>query len=106
MDLLFATMLEWARECGFETFDLGLSALSGLGEKPQDPAIERALHYIYEHENQFYNFKGLHAFKDKFNPRWSPRYLIYPGLSALPAVTLALIRADSGDVLFSYLRRD
>ena len=47
---------------------MGLSGLSGIGENPTDPAIERALHYIYEHVDQFYNFKGLHEFKAKFDP--------------------------------------
>jgi phosphatidylglycerol lysyltransferase len=105
MEFLFNAMFEWAREAGYSTFNLGLSALSGIGQDPQDPMIERTLHYIYEHVNQFYNFKGLHEFKDKFNPYWSPRYLIYPGLAALPMLTIALIRADSGgDVMGGYLR--
>ena len=46
---------------------------------------------------QFYNFQGLHKFKEKFQPRWSPRYLVYPGPASLPAVVLALNRASSGD---------
>jgi phosphatidylglycerol lysyltransferase len=105
MDFLFVSLFEWAKEQGYATFNLGLSALSGIGESPADPAIERALHYIYEHMNQFYNFKGLHEFKDKYDPTWSPRYLIYPGAASLPAVTIAMIRADSGnDVLSGYLK--
>jgi phosphatidylglycerol lysyltransferase len=105
MEFLFNAMFEWAKGEGYATFNLGLSALSGIGQRPQDPVIERTLHYIYEHVNQFYNFKGLHEFKEKFNPHWSPRYLIYPGLSTLPLLTIALIRADSGgDVLGGYLR--
>lgn len=99
MDYLFVALLEWARERGYATFNLGLSSLSGIGEHNEDPAIEKGLHYIYEHVNQFYNFKGLHAFKEKFHPEWSPRYLIYPGGASLPAVAAALIRADSGNKL-------
>ena len=57
---------------------------------------ERALGFIFEHVNQFYDFKGLHAFKSKFHPIWSPRYLVYPGPASLPAVAVALILADSG----------
>ncbi len=105
MDFLFVSLLQWAREQGYDTFNLGLSSLSGVGETPQDPAVERALHYIYEHVNQFYNFKGLHAFKEKFHPDWLPRYLIYPDFLSLPLVVVAMIRADSGDNwLGSYLR--
>jgi len=97
MDFLFVHMLQWARDQGYDTFNLGLSALSGVGDEADDPKAERALHYMYEHVDQFYNFKGLHAFKDKFDPRWEPRYLAYPGAGSLPALALALIRADSGD---------
>jgi phosphatidylglycerol lysyltransferase len=101
MDFLFVSLFEWARKKGYSTFNLGLSALSGVGESPEDPAMERALHYVYEHIDQFYNFKGLHEFKEKFHPTWSPRYLIYPSPANLPLVVLAMIRADSGDDLIS-----
>lgn len=97
MDFLFIHLFRWAQAEGYASFNLGLSALSGVGDAPGDPAVERGLHYLYEHVNQFYNFKGLHAFKGKFHPRWEPRYLIYAGAVSLPAVALALIRADSGD---------
>jgi phosphatidylglycerol lysyltransferase len=102
MDFLFVSLFEWARQQGYATFDLGLSALSGIGENPQDPAVERIMHFIYEHINQFYNFKGLHEFKDKFHPQWSPRYLIYPGVANLAQVWLALSVADSGDEHFPW----
>jgi len=96
MDVLFITMLRWAKARGASTFSLGLSALSGLGENSDNLSAERALRYIYEHVNRFYNFKGLHAFKEKFHPQWQPRYLIYPGLSSLPMVGTALVRAHAG----------
>jgi phosphatidylglycerol lysyltransferase len=104
MDFLFISMFMWAKEQKYSTFNLGLSALSGVGEHSDDPLIERALHYIYNHVNRFYNFRGLHAFKEKFHPAWSPRYLIYPGPSSLPTVSVALFRATYGGELFSFLR--
>ncbi len=103
MDFLFVSLIEWAKAQGYATFNMGLSGLAGIGENPTDPAIERALHYVYEHVNQFYNFKGLHEFKAKFDPSWSPRYLVYPSVASLPAVTIAMMRADSGtDLLGGY----
>ena len=104
MDFMFVSLFEWAAREGYASFNLGLSALSGVGEHPEDPNIERALHYIYEHVNRFYNFKGLHAFKAKFHPHWAPRYLIYPNATALPAVALGLNRASNGrNLLHEYL---
>ena len=96
MDFLFVSLIDWARQQGYDTFNLGLSSLSGVGEHPGDPALERVMHFVFEHVNQFYNFKGLHEFKEKFHPQWSPRYLIYPGASDLPAVWMAVVQANSG----------
>jgi phosphatidylglycerol lysyltransferase len=104
MDFLLASLLEWAKRQDLASFNLGFSALSGVGGESGDPAIERALHYIYEHMNAFYNFKGVHFFKEKFHPGWSPRYLVYPGPVSLPAVAAGLIRANTGgDLLGGYL---
>jgi phosphatidylglycerol lysyltransferase len=106
MDFLFASLLIWARDNDLATFSLGLSSLAGIGESLDDPALERALHYFYEHVTVFYNFKGLHEYKNKFHPEWQPRYLIYPGAAALPSVVLGLIQADSGDDwLGGYIRK-
>lgn len=99
MDFLFVSLFEWARTAGYARFNFGLSALSGIGEKPADPAIERGLRYVFEHINRFYNFKGLHSYKDKYGPTWSPRYLVFPSVAALPVVGAGLIRANTGDDL-------
>jgi len=103
MDFLFVSLFEWARTQQYARFNFGLSALSGIGEQPEDPAIERAMRFVFGHVNQFYNFKGLHGYKDKFDPVWSPRYLVYPSVN-LPAAATALIRANTGnDFLGGYL---
>ncbi len=105
MDFLFVSLFEWAKAQGYNSFNLGLSPLSGVGEQPDDPTVERALHFIYEHINQFYNFQGLHAFKEKYHPCWEPRYFVYPGPASLPAVAMALNRASSGDdFVWDYVR--
>ena len=100
MDFMFVSLFEWATNAGYTGFNLGLSALSGVGEQPEDPNIERALHYIYEHVNRFYNFKGLHEFKSKFHPNWSARYLIYTNTTALPSIALAMNTASAGGDFF------
>ncbi len=106
MELLFVSLFQWAREQGYDSFNLGLSALSGVGEHAGDPIIERAEFFIYKHIDHFYNFKGLHAFKQQFNPHWSPRYLVYKNPPSLLAVAAAILRADSGDRLSRGLPSD
>ena len=105
MDFLFVSLFKWAQEQKYASFNLGLSALSGVGEHSDDPVIERALHYIYENVNRFYNFRGLHTFKEKFHPAWSPRYLVHPGSASLPAVSVSLLNANLGGSLWSNLIR-
>jgi len=106
MEFMFAGLLSWTKEQGFARFSLGQSALSLIGQKPDDPRLEKFLHYIYENFNRFYNFKGLHSFKEKFNPVWEPRYIIYPGLASLPTLLTAFMRVNSGDdFLWRYFRR-
>ncbi|MBE9225084.1 bifunctional lysylphosphatidylglycerol flippase/synthetase MprF [Phormidium sp. LEGE 05292] len=104
MEFLFVSLLQHYQQLGYERFDLGLSALSGIGEKQESPRLEKALRYLYLHLDHFYNFQGLHSFKEKFHPHWEPRYLIYPSLAALPDVIVGLVRADSGDRFLDYLQ--
>jgi phosphatidylglycerol lysyltransferase len=107
MEFLFVSLFQWAKAQGYHGFNLGLSALSGVGEQANDPAIERVMHWVYDHVNQFYNFKGLHTFKEKFHPEWSPRYLIYPGVTNLAQAWLAVVTANSGTTNFplAYIRK-
>jgi phosphatidylglycerol lysyltransferase len=104
MDFLFVSLFQWAHEQGFSTFNLGLSALSGVGEQSDDPIVERALNFIYQNVDRFYNFRGLHSFKEKFHPIWSERYLIYPTMANLPAISAAIFRASFGGGPRSLLR--
>ena len=105
MDYLFVRLFEWARDDGIEYVDLGLSALAGVGDEANDPAAEKALRFVYEYGNDFYGFKGLHEYKDKFRPDWQPRYLIYRDAPALPAVLTAVVRANAGESPGAALRR-
>lgn len=104
MDFLFTSLLQHFQEGGYDSFNFGLSALAGVGKKPESRRLEKGLSYLYEHLNRFYNFQGLHAYKEKFHPTWEERYLVYPSLTALPDVIVALIRADSGDRLLDYFQ--
>ena len=103
IDFLFISLFERFKALGYDSFNLGLAALSGVGEIFSSSRLERGMHYLYDHLNQFYNFQGLRAYKDKFNPHWESRYLVYPQLAALPEVVVGLVRADSGDRLLDYL---
>ena len=102
MDFLFVSMFQHFKAQNFKGFNLGLAALSGVGATDDSTRMEKGMNYLYEHLNQFYNFQGLRSYKDKFHPHWESRYIVYPRLTALPDVAVALVRADSDDQLGEY----
>lgn len=106
MDFLFVSLIQHFQTLNYEGFNFSLSPLAGVGTTADAQRIEKGLNYFFEHLNQFYNFKGLHNFKEKFQPRWEPRYLVYPRLANLPDVAVGLVRADSGDRLLDYFKPD
>jgi phosphatidylglycerol lysyltransferase len=63
--------------------------LSGFETSPVATFWNRLGAFLYDHGGSFYNFQGLRAYKQKFNPEWQPRYLAYPG-----GMRLARILAD------------
>ena len=94
MEYLFIQLLLWGKELGFERFNLGMAPLSGLQNRTLAPLWNRAGALLYRHGEHFYNFRGLRQYKDKFGPKWEPRYLASPAGLALPRVlanTAALI---------------
>ncbi len=94
MDYLFVKLLLNLHEQGFKTFNLGLAALSGVGESPDSNLYEKAVHQIYEHMNRFFSYKGLRNYKNKFQPEWQSRYLIYEGAApGLLKTALAILQA-------------
>jgi phosphatidylglycerol lysyltransferase len=106
MECLFTSVFQQLQQQSWQRFNFSLSPLAGVGEAPDSRRAEKALHYLSQHLNQFYNFQGLHNFKEKFRPQWEPRYLAYPGWAALPDVVVGLVRADSGDRLIDYFKTD
>ncbi|MBZ0186761.1 MAG: phosphatidylglycerol lysyltransferase domain-containing protein, partial [Candidatus Obscuribacterales bacterium] len=94
MDFLFARLFEQLKEEGYERFNLGLAALSGVGDKPDVSLEEKECHQIYEHMNRFFSYKGLRQYKSKFKPDWQERFLIYEGgTPGLIKTALAITRA-------------
>lgn len=79
MDALFVQTMLWGKAQGYRWFSLGMAPLSGFERSPVAPMWTRLAAFVYEHGEAVYNFQGLRAFKEKFDPVWQPRYLAYPG---------------------------
>jgi len=87
MEFLFIQLMIWGRTQGYQWFNLGMSPLSGLEKHPLAPLWHKIGNAIFKYGDNFYNFEGLHAYKEKFDPVWQPRYLAAPALTA-PSVLL------------------
>lgn len=96
MDYLFVELMLWSKAQGYRWFNLGMAPLSGLQSRRQAPLWNRFGALIFGRGERFYNFQGLHRYKDKFDPEWEPRYLAAPGGIALPVVLTNVASLISG----------
>lgn len=96
MDGLFVHMMLYGRSQGYAYFNLGAAPLAGLADHPLASTWARLGTYIFRHGENFYHFEGLRAFKQKFDPVWTPQYLACPRGLAIPQVLLDVNRLISG----------
>lgn len=88
MDYLFAELMLAAKAQGYRWFGLGMAPLAGFEQHRLAPTWHKVGNFIFTHGSSLYNFTGLRAYKDKFHPVWTPRYIALPGGFALPHVLI------------------
>jgi phosphatidylglycerol lysyltransferase len=96
VEFLFIELMLWARDQGYEAFNLGVAPLAGLEDRRLAPLWNRAGGLLYRRGEPFYGFQGLQQFKDKFDPVWRPRYLAAPRGLGLPRVVAGVTALVSG----------
>ena len=96
MDFMFIQLMMWAKQEGYRWFNLGMAPLSGLQSRRTATLWSRFGAMIFGRGERFYNFRGLHRYKDKFDPEWEPRYLAVPANIALPVALTNLASLISG----------
>ncbi|MGQ7295193.1 bifunctional lysylphosphatidylglycerol flippase/synthetase MprF [Quadrisphaera sp. KR29] len=98
MTHLFVEAVLWARDRGHSTFSLGMAPLSGLQPDRNGTFWHRLGHLVWTHGEHFYGFRGLRLFKERFDPRWEPRYVASASGLALPVVMFDVARLVGGGV--------
>ncbi len=79
--------------------DLGMTPLSGMESRSFAHLWNRIGAIVFQHGEHFYNFEGLREYKQKFNPLWEPRYLVFPGsFLTLPYILLKTAALISGGI--------
>jgi lysylphosphatidylglycerol synthetase-like protein (DUF2156 family) len=48
--------------------------------------MSRVGRLMFERGEEIYNFRGVHKFKDKYDPVWQPRYIAAPNKWAIPVL--------------------
>ncbi|MGK7311522.1 MAG: bifunctional lysylphosphatidylglycerol flippase/synthetase MprF [Candidatus Longimicrobiales bacterium M2_2A_002] len=98
MEYLFVRLMLWGAEEGYDRFSLGMAPLAGLETRALAPFWNRVGAAVFRYGEHFYNFRGLRAYKEKFDPIWEPRYLVSPGGLAFPRILANLATLVGGGV--------
>ena len=96
MDFLFARVMQWAKDRGYESFSLGMAPLSAVGDNPYARINERLAALAFQYGGRFYNYQGLRRYKEKFQPEWTGAYLAYPRGLWVPALLVDIAALVSG----------
>lgn len=96
MDFLFARVMQWAKNCGYESFSLGMAPLSAVGDNPYARINERLAALAFQYGGRFYNYQGLRRYKEKFGPQWTGSYLAYPRGLWVPGLLIDIAALVAG----------
>jgi glycosyltransferase 2 family protein len=98
MDFLFVELLQWGREQEYVAFEFGMAPLAGLEHRPLAPIMSRVGRLLFERGEEIYNFRGVHRYKDKYDPVWQPRYIAAPHKWAIPRLMADVGLLSAGGV--------
>ncbi|MET8999410.1 phosphatidylglycerol lysyltransferase domain-containing protein [Amycolatopsis sp. NPDC004169] len=96
-ELMISELLLAAGRHGVEQVSLNFAAFRALMEQgrrigagPVARMSAKVLHFF----SRWIQIETLYRFNAKFQPRWVPRYLVYPGVRELPRVGIATFEAE------------
>lgn len=78
MDALLTRLLLHGKAQDYRWFNLGAAPLSGLSASRLASRWNRFGSFLYRRGQNLYRFDGLKAYKDKFDPVWTPYYFVCP----------------------------
>lgn len=75
MDFILIELFDYLKSQNITYVNLGFAPMSGLNDAHTFP--EKSMKFAYEKLKSFSNYKGLREYKEKFDPEWHNKYLIY-----------------------------
>lgn len=93
MVLLLVQTIQYLKEKGYQTVNLGMAPLSDLKEMN---FTERVIRFVFKKLKLHTNLKPLRLFKEKFASRMEQRFLVYSSNFHLPKIVNVLKRLSKG----------
>jgi phosphatidylglycerol lysyltransferase len=93
MDYILIEMFNYLKTNQFKFVNLGFAPMSGMNDAHSFK--EKSVKFAYEKIRSFSQYKGLREFKDKYDPVWYNKYLVYDNdydLIQIPAVLSKVIK--------------
>lgn len=93
MDFILVELFKYLKSKEYTHINLGFAPMSGLDDARTFP--EKSMKFAYEKIRSFAHYKGLREYKEKFDPEWHNKYLIYQhdyDLLQIPAVLANVIK--------------
>ena len=91
MDFIFVNLFKWGQEEGYSRFNMGMAPLSNVGRSKYSFLSEKVASQIYSHGQNFYSFKGLKRFKEKYCDIWEGKYMAYRKKTSILTTALQII---------------
>jgi len=93
MDFILVELFKYLKSKELTQVNLGFAPMSGLDDPHTFP--EKSMKFAYEKIRSFSHYKGLRYYKEKFDPVWHNKYLIYQhdyDLLQIPTVLTNVIK--------------
>jgi phosphatidylglycerol lysyltransferase len=93
MDFIMIELFNYLKSQNFSYVNLGFAPISGLDDPHTFP--ERSMKFAYEKIKSFSHYKGMREYKEKFEPVWYNKYLIFQDdydLLQVPAILTKVIK--------------
>ena len=93
MDFILVELFKYLKSKEVTYVNLGFAPMSGLDDPHTFP--EKSMKFAYEKIRSFSHYKGLREYKEKFEPDWHNKYLIYQhdyDLLQIPTVLTNVIK--------------
>ncbi|HVW41928.1 MAG TPA: phosphatidylglycerol lysyltransferase domain-containing protein [Amycolatopsis sp.] len=96
-ELMISELLLAARDHGVKYVSLNFAAFRKLmeqGRRIGAGPVARISAKVLSWASHWIQIESLYRFNAKFQPRWVPRFLVYPGVRELPRVGVAVFEAE------------